>query len=345
MLFRSTLAAFQPATRLALEEKGLIAPTVQMILRLSNKNVAKPEDYLTPQAHPTVLDAGQLDVEKMVRTAHAMNAAEIPGLAALTVKEETIGRPGTDYFSPLPENLFDTPFAIARVARSLDSERRLVISAEASRDPNGRPLTFHWVLLRGDSSTIRITPLNKAGTVAEIIIPHQTRRPIWPGSPLESSRVDIGVFTHNGVHYSAPSFVSIQYLENETRVYDGKRLLSVEYKSAERGGYYVDPFLEYAKDWKDEYHYDDQGHRLGWMRTLPDGTHADYTAEGALIQSRDAQGRAKEARLVRYNLTPATEKTIPTLVPVPAAETITYDYTSDQDRTGKIRLTPAVTQK
>lgn len=332
-----TIAAFRPETRLALEEQGLVAPTVQMILRMSGKALAASEEYLTGKAHPTVFDGGRLDVEKMVRLAHDMKADEIPGLALLAVREETQARPGTDYISPLQERLFDTPCAIARVARSLAFERRMVVSAEASRDPHGRPLTFHWAVLRGDPDAVRIRPLNENASAAEIVVAYQSRRPVLPGSPLESNRVDIGVFTHNGAYYSAPSFVSVLYLDSETRVYDGKRIQSVEYKSQARGGNYADPLIAYMKDWKDEYHYDEQGRLLGWTRTMPDGKKTEITRDGLAVVSRDDKGRVREAAVVRYAAQQAGPAKAPTLEPVVGAEKFVYEYASDDDPFGKPR--------
>src|SRR5207249_2111857 len=40
-----TLAAFRPETKKQLMRHGTLMPTVQMIFRTSNKNVARPEDY------------------------------------------------------------------------------------------------------------------------------------------------------------------------------------------------------------------------------------------------------------------------------------------------------------
>src|SRR5205823_7180659 len=102
------------------------------------------------------------------------------------------------------EELADTPCVIARIVRGKNYRRRLVVSAEGSFDLNKRPLSFTWVVLRGDKSKITIKPRNPQQSVAEIVVPYHPRRPIAPGSPLESNRVDIGVFVNNGTHYSAP---------------------------------------------------------------------------------------------------------------------------------------------
>ena len=92
-------------------------------------------------------------------------------MVRVRVVEETQPVPGRDCFSAKSERLFDTPAAIARVHRTLAFARRMVISArEGSIDLNGRPLTFRWVILRGDPSRISIQPLNPDGSVAEVRI-------------------------------------------------------------------------------------------------------------------------------------------------------------------------------
>ena len=63
----------------------------------------------------------------------------------------------------------------------------MVVSAEKSFDINKLPLKFHWVILRGDESKIQIKKLNPEGSKVELTVLYQGRRPIAPGSPLESS--------------------------------------------------------------------------------------------------------------------------------------------------------------
>ena len=65
----------------------------------------------------------------------------IPAEVRLSVVEEEQGVEGVDYFGAgLSEQLFDTPGAIARIWRSKAYRRSMVVSAEDSRDANGRPL-------------------------------------------------------------------------------------------------------------------------------------------------------------------------------------------------------------
>jgi YD repeat-containing protein len=226
-----TLAAFRPEVKEALTQAGLLMPTVQMILRSSSRGVSAPEDYLTGKAHPTVFRSGDLDVPRMVRAAHAIGPDCLPPMAKLVVVEETEAVEGRDFFdSGRSEKLFDTPCAIARVGRSVQYRRKMVVSAADSVDPKGRPLSYHWKVLRGDEDLIRIRPMVPDASRVELQIDYHPRRPVAPGAEIESNRVDIGAFVHNGRYYSAPAFISVCWLDDEARTYDGSgRVLEVAY--------------------------------------------------------------------------------------------------------------------
>ncbi|MDA1015628.1 MAG: hypothetical protein O3A00_14390, partial [Planctomycetota bacterium] len=295
-----TLAAFRPDTKKFLIEKGAIVPTLQMVFRMSNLPVANSaERYMTGIAHPSVFDSKQLDVPAMVTLAHSIEKDSVPPMIRLKVVEEDQPLIGRDFFDTKPnERLFDTSAAIARVARSLKYQRRMVVSAEASHDLNDRPLTWNWAVLRGDVKRITITPMNPSHSVVELKISYHERRPIRDGHDMESSRVDIGVFVNNGVHHSAPGFVTVHFPANETRSYDEttKRLLSVNYADQQTGGNYEDPLVSVLKRWKDDYHYATDGSVTGWTRTLPDGTLHDYTSAGEVIVKKGDDGRPLETR-------------------------------------------------
>lgn len=214
------LAAFRPEVKKRLVESGLLMPTVQMILRITNRSLSGEGDYLTGKAHPTVFRGSDVDALAMVRMAHRILPSDIPPVALIRVIEEETPVRGIDHFEPeLTESLADTPAVVARVFRGKNGTRTMAVSAERSRDPNGRPLQFHWAVLRGDADRIRIAYRNAARSVAEITVPYHGRRPVEEGSPLESCRVDIGVFAHNGRYYSPPAFVTFHALDDEARTY------------------------------------------------------------------------------------------------------------------------------
>ena len=338
--FACTMAAFHPDVKQKLVETGLFAPTMQQIFRSSNKTVHEPEDYFTGEAHPTVFEGAEIDALKMVEKAHAMTPESIPPLVRLRVEQQDMGIPGRDYFDVGPrEVLFDSPGAIARVGRSVQYRRAMVVSARESVDVNRRPLKFRWVVLRGDESRITLKPLDAAGSRAKIEVAWHPRRPTHPRSKIESNRVDIGVFATNGTSWSAPSFVCWSFLDNEDREYDDEgRIRSVAYHGGTDPGNYVDPFIQSVKTWKDTYRYTEDGRLLGWTRTGRKGADPkgeQFTPDGGLVIEQDQQGRPVRASAVRYEAV-TSDKQTPALVQELGDEVWHYTYASDNDPIGKI---------
>ncbi len=230
-----TLAAFRPEVKKKLTDDGALMPTLQMILRSTNKHLKGPDDYLTGKAHPSVFEGSWVDELAMIKLAHSLEPSSLPPLVQLKVVEEDPATPDQDYFElGVTEKMADTSAAIARIHRSKERTRRLVVSAEGSRDLKRAPLTFKWVILRGDPERIQIKPRNKEGSVAEVTVAYHQRRPVAAGAPLESNRVDIGVFVHNGIYHSAPAFVTFYTLDCESRTYDATgRLVEIGYNMGE----------------------------------------------------------------------------------------------------------------
>lgn len=235
-LFKTT-AAFKPEVRSRLLQRRIFCPTLQQILRSTYGPEDAPFDYLSGKAHPTVFDKNHLSELRMVRAAQAITEDAIPPLVQLAVVKEDKFTPGIDYFEPenlQTEVLGDTRSVISRIYRSRASQRRITVSARQSNDINNRPLTYEWRVLRGDPQRVRIVP-SKDGGSAEITVAYHSRSPIEPGSSMQSNRVDIGVFAHNGVAYSAPGFVTFYTLANEDRIYSNDhRLLEIYYAGRSR---------------------------------------------------------------------------------------------------------------
>lgn len=225
-----TLAAFRPEVKKALTTRGLLMPTLQMILRSSNMNIVDPEEYLTGKAHPTVFIGRDVNPVKLVQAAHRIQLETLPPMVQLKVLSENHAENAVEYFDVgASEKLADTPVVIARIVRGPAYQKRIVVSAADSFDVNNHPLTYHWVVLRGDTQRIQITPRN-GGSVAEIVVSYHERRPIVSGSPIDSNRVDIGAFVYNGHTYSAPGFITFYSLDNELRTYDADgRLLEISF--------------------------------------------------------------------------------------------------------------------
>jgi hypothetical protein len=218
----------------------------------------------------------------------------------------------------------------------------MVVSAEESADLNGRELKYHWKVLRGDADRITIRPLNEEGSVVELLVPFHPKQKIGEWTELESNRVDIGCFVHNGLFYSAPAFVTFFTLANERRGYLGNEKISfVEYKDLTSGGEYVDPMIDVPKTWKDVYQYDDDENLIGWTRERGDRKEP-FTTDGALVIERDALGRALRAQTVGYTAFRPNPKEAPVLKQVDGTEILHYAYDSPEDRVGRVVRREAV---
>jgi hypothetical protein len=265
------LASMQPATRARMEEAGLVAPTLTMLLRLGLNGA---DGYLEPAAHPPAIHRSRLRRGAMMAAAQAMAPDEIPPMVTLRVLIEDFAEAaGLDGRS---ERLFDTPSAVARLWRGWDWTRSMVVSTAGTRDPNGRPLEFRWVLVSGDPERVRIVPLDADGRRARIEIDwHDAPFVPEPGAEPRS-RIEIAVIAWNGAWHSAPAFVTVVFPAHEERAYapgpDGvMRLASVDY-DARRRSVEFDPQFWWEARWRDEPILDAALQRTGWRRVLRDGS-------------------------------------------------------------------------
>ena len=280
------LAAFRPETKARLVETGLLAPTVQYVFRRSQRSVLSREAYMSGAAHPSVFPAYEIGLARMVSLANAILPDDIPPMVRIRMLEETEPVEGVDFFGEgLSETFFDTPAAIGRIWRGKDYRRTYLVSAEETVDPNGRPLSFEWRLLRGDPDRVRITPLD-GGARARVEVDWQEPRPIGEENPIRSARVDVGVFANNGVHDSAPAILSVLLPAHETRRYEpgpdgAMRIVAIDHADPAKAGVYADPMLMARADWRDDYRYDADGALVGWTRSRPDRDPESFRADGA----------------------------------------------------------------
>lgn len=332
----ATMAAFTPATKRLLVSQKLMGPTLQMILRATQKTVKKPEDYLTGAAHSVVFDSVNLDAVAMVKLAHAMKPDEIPPLVVLRTVKDAQPEAGVDFFDLRPEGLFDTPCCIARVVRGVARERRMTVEAAASAGQSDP--VFQWVVLQGDPKKIAITSLNNSSSRVEIAVTYQgvfrLQNAHGEPQPMTSSRVDIGCFVKKGPYFSAPSIVSFYYLPNEERVYrDDGQILSVDYTNAAHR--YADPVLTMQKGWKDLYAYDAGGRLKGWYRTRSGGQPERFTYKGHKVVETDKLNRPTKACAVQYMpRQTGVEGAPPALTYLDAPQFFTYQYASETDLIG-----------
>ena len=301
------LAAFPPETKARLIEENLVVPTVQMVFRRSLRNVTSREDYFSGAAHPAVFEGYNINLARMVSLANSITPDTIPAESRIRVVEEELGTEGVDYFGEgLSEQLFDTPAAVARIWRSRTWQRSMLLSAEDSRDVDGRPLTFHWRLLQGDPAKVKIEPLD-GGARARVTLNWHDPFPISEDNPLVSARLDIGLFADNGQRDSAPAILSWYFPPEETRTYapgpdKAPRIAAIDYAAPAKAKVYADPMLIPRADWRDTYAYDDSGALTGWTRARPAREEERFTVEGARILAPAAEGRPAETVAVAYPL-------------------------------------------
>ena len=297
----ATMAAFRPEVKTALASRGALMPALQMILRRTyrgEKGSGVAGGYFSGEAHPTVFDAAGLDVPAMVRMAHDIAPDALPPVVRLRVLEESRLLSGLDSAANGPESLFDTPCAIARVHRTLAFSRRMVVSARESVDFHGRPLQFHWSVLRGDPKRISFQPLDPQASVVEVRVGWHERRPIREGSSLASNRVDIGVFVTNGVSDSAPAFVTTYFPATAQRTYDAnQRIASLDGTRIDPSKLYTDPTIDGRRNWRDEFSYDAYGICTGWVRMIK-GERQTFDPDGRMIIGQD--GNKPKTKAVNY---------------------------------------------
>lgn len=304
------LASFKPATKARLIEERLVVPTVQFVFRRSLQNVRSRDSYFSGDAHPAAFEARHINLGRMVSLAQSIEPDAIPAEVRIAVEEEELGREGIDFFGVgLSEQLFDTPSAIARIWRARTGRRSMIVSAEASHDPNDRPLSFHWRLLQGDPERVMIEPLGD-GSRARITLDWHDRFPISDENPQLTARVDVGVFAHNGAHDSAPAILSWYFPPNESRRYEigpdgAPRLAEIHHADPAKAGIYADPLLLPRADWRDVFAYDEAGQPTGWTRHRGDRVDR-FDAAGRRLAGNDPA----RPEPVAYQIAPRDDGTL-----------------------------------
>ncbi|MEL6792711.1 MAG: hypothetical protein AAFP78_04605, partial [Pseudomonadota bacterium] len=326
------LAALRPETKARLIEERLIAPMIQQIIRRSI--VPDRAAYLSPAAHPTAIPKDAVDLARVIELAQAVAVDEIPPLVTLKVLREA--PPDASVFADgLDETLFSTPSAVARLWRGAPSGRIYELEA-AAEDPNQRNVSFHWRVISGDPSRIRIDPLNDAGDAIRLSVGWQSPTASPSDPDVLASRIDIAVFADNGAQLSAPAFFSLALPSHQERDYaDDGRPLRIAHKSGP-GAPYADPLIWPRRGWEDAFTYNASGALTGWTRARqgdPEGP-ARYTAQGLFVEKTDARGNPTVAREVRYPVR-RIEDGATEVVPTPGGLRFAIEYDGIADTVGR----------
>ena len=184
--------ALKPDVKAEAVRRGLLAPTIQALMRKTLVGVTNETDYLTFRAHPTAFPPNGADVRRLAAAAGALTAEAIPPLAVIAVKPEPLAEK-TDW----PELTYGTAFAWAYVLRTEAETRVFTVTANGARE-------FAFVQTHGTGTDVKIERLGPS--VARVTV---SRRGLSP-----TNRVDITVVGRNpGTGWGAPSYVSFARMD------------------------------------------------------------------------------------------------------------------------------------
>lgn len=185
--------SFSPVVKQELVKRGLLAPTIQMLIRRSLRKVKNDDDYFGPLAHPTCFPPNGLDINRLKKSAAALKLGEIPPLVTIA----GAGSKPTTAQSVWPELTYAAPCSWAYVLRCPDEERVFDILASGA-------VEYRFVAVHDEKSLAKVEQLRP--DLARVTV---DRRGMTP-----TNRIDIAVFGRNpGTLWSAPSFVSLAVVD------------------------------------------------------------------------------------------------------------------------------------
>ena len=184
--------SLNPQVKAEIVRRGLLAPTIQALIRKSLNGVTNEVDYLSAKAHPTALPPKGVGLARLKAAAKALTAEAVPPLAAVSVAV-TPPRQKPAW----PELTYASAFAWAFDLRADDEVREFVISAKGAEE-------YEFVKTHGAGVDVRIDRVEP--NVAKVTI---DRRGMSP-----TNRVDITVVGRNAkTGWGAPSYVSFARMD------------------------------------------------------------------------------------------------------------------------------------
>ncbi len=185
--------ALKPETRQAILQRGLLAPTIQMLLRRSLQSVATEADYLTSKAHPTAFPPAGLDRERLLQLARDLRPEQIPPVAIIKGVKM-----GPVLEAPeVPELTYLSPCAWAFVLRSPDVARAFTIQASGGSD-------YAFAVVHDETQAARMQRL--APDTVQVLIDREKL--------TTTNRVDVAIFAKTPTSdWGAPSFVSFAVVD------------------------------------------------------------------------------------------------------------------------------------
>ena len=186
--------SFRPEVKKFLTDGGLLAPTIQTLIRKSLTTVSNETDYLSYKAHPTAFPKNGVDLARLGEAARTLSVRAVPPLAPITLAMAKVKSK-----SPWPELTYASPFACALVLRADDEERTFLIQARGAEE-------FEFVQTHGQGVKVTIEKIKP--DVARVVLNRKGMSPI--------NRVDVAVFGRNrDTAWGAPSYVSFARMDPE----------------------------------------------------------------------------------------------------------------------------------
>ena len=185
---------FHPFVKKQLIAKGLLSPTIQMLIRKSLKGVNSEAVYLTAAAHPTALPPNGLDLDRLKKSAAALRSDAIPPLAVITVQPHPLSEKPA-----WPELTYRSGFAWAYILRAEANERKFTITAQSEKGAS-----FAFACVHDDLGAAKIDIFAKDSACVTI-----NRTKLTP-----TNRVDIAIFARKpNTNWGAPSYVSFAVVD------------------------------------------------------------------------------------------------------------------------------------
>ena len=183
-----------PQVKAEVVKRGLLAPTIQTLIRKSLKGVTNEVGYLSAKAHPTALPPGGLDLARLKASARALTVETLPPLVTISVEAAPVRQKLT-----VPELTYATPFAWAYVLRADERVRQFTIAARGAE-------SYAFSVTHGDADGQGVRLSEVKPNVFRVTLNRDLLSP--------TNRIDITVVGRNGkTGWGAPSYVSFARMD------------------------------------------------------------------------------------------------------------------------------------
>ena len=185
--------SFSPAVKRELVKRGMLSPTIQVLLRKSLKGVNGEDDYISSKAHPTAMPPNGFDTARLKKAAASLKISEIPPLATIAM----VAPEKTSYTGHFPEITYATPCAWAFVLRAAEPVRSFLVKVRGGDE-------YAFAAVHDEVGAARV----------ERIAPDTAKITIDKTLMTTTNRVDFAAFAKTGGSgWGAPAYVSFAVMD------------------------------------------------------------------------------------------------------------------------------------